>query len=96
MHKILLMPQNVEVLISQGRSLSDLEFEEQGQNPISFGCKAGSCGTCVIEILEGAESLSKKNKEETDFLEMLGYAGDEFRLACQCRLNGTVKIRAAY
>lgn len=70
-HKILLMPQNVEVLISQGRSLSDLEFEEQGQNPIPFGCKAGSCGTCVIEILEGVERLSKKIKKKLIFLKCL-------------------------
>ncbi|WP_212846451.1 2Fe-2S iron-sulfur cluster-binding protein [Acinetobacter sp. TGL-Y2] len=54
MHKILLISQNIEVSISQDRSLSDLEFEEQGQNPIPFGCKAGACGICVTEILEGA------------------------------------------
>lgn len=53
-HKILLISQNIEVSISQDRSLSDLEFEEQGQNPIPFGCKAGACGICVTEILEGA------------------------------------------
>jgi ferredoxin len=31
-----------------------LEFAEEHSVPIDFGCRAGSCGTCVTRILSGA------------------------------------------
>lgn len=55
---------------------------------IPFSCNSGVCGTCQIEIQEGAENLSKINDEEDD----LGM-DENNRLSCQCRiLKGTVKV----
>ena len=55
---------------------------------IPFCCNSGVCGTCRIEVIEGAENLSELNDEETE----LGMDRDH-RLSCQCRiLGGTVKI----
>jgi len=31
-----------------------LELAEEHSVPIDFGCRAGSCGTCVTRILSGA------------------------------------------
>lgn len=62
--------------------------EEAG---VPFACTEGVCGTCVIEVLEGGENLSKPTQEEEDFL---GEGTCDERLACQCRIKkGTVKIR---
>ena len=55
---------------------------------IPFSCNSGVCGTCQIEVMEGAENLGELNKEEQD----LGMDRNN-RLSCQCKiLSGTVKI----
>ena len=55
---------------------------------IPFSCNSGVCGTCQIEILEGAENLGELNKEETD----LGMDRNH-RLGCQCVIkSGIVKV----
>ena len=55
---------------------------------IPFSCNSGVCGTCQIDIQEGADNLNELNKEETDL------AMDRtHRLGCQCKiLQGTVKV----
>lgn len=60
------------------------------QAGVPFACTEGVCGTCVIEIKEGNENLSKPTQEEEDFL---GPSPCRERLACQCRINqGKVRI----
>lgn len=61
--------------------------EEAG---VPFACTAGVCGTCVIEVKEGAENLTPPTQEEEDFL---GEGTEQERLACQCKIKGgCVKI----
>lgn len=56
---------------------------------IPFGCTTGICGTCIVEVEEGVENLSKKTQEEHDML----LEGNE-RLLCQCKIkSGLVKIK---
>ncbi len=55
---------------------------------IPFCCNSGVCGTCKVEILEGAENLDELTEEEKD----LGMDLNN-RLSCRCRIkSGTVKI----
>jgi ferredoxin len=62
--------------------------EEAG---VPFACTEGVCGTCVIEVLEGGENLSKPTQEEEDFL---GSGTCKERLACQCKIKqGRVRIK---
>jgi ferredoxin len=62
---------------------------------IMFGCREGSCATCMIEVLSGRENLNPPTDEErTTLLE------DEIengvRLACQSRiLRGRISIQRA-
>jgi len=75
-----------EETIPDGAPLKEF-CEEAG---VPFACEEGICGTCVIEVEEGAENLSEFTQEELDFL---GEQDNE-RLACQCKINkGCVKIR---
>jgi ferredoxin len=56
---------------------------------VSFGCQSGACGTCMIEVLEGADNLTPLTEAE----QAMGLAKNE-RLACQCTLKqGIIKIR---
>ncbi|MDP2654079.1 MAG: 2Fe-2S iron-sulfur cluster-binding protein [Candidatus Omnitrophota bacterium] len=55
---------------------------------IPFSCNSGVCGTCQIEILEGADNIGELNQEELD----LGMDRNH-RLSCQCVLkSGVVKV----
>ena len=55
---------------------------------IPFSCNSGVCGTCQIEIIEGAENLEELNEEEKE----LGMDSNN-RLSCQCSIKqGIVKI----
>jgi ferredoxin len=60
--------------------------------PVVFGCRAGLCGTCLVQVLSGAASLSAPTAHETRLLEVL-HASPDWRLACQCTVLGHVRLR---
>jgi ferredoxin len=62
-------------------------------SPILFGCRIGICGTCAIQILEGAESLHPRSEEENNFLETMAPGKPELRLACQIQINANIKVK---
>jgi ferredoxin len=56
---------------------------------VPFGCENGVCGTCQVQIMEGAENLSELNEQEID----MGLDKDN-RLCCQAKIRqGIVKIK---
>ncbi len=58
---------------------------------VPFACTEGVCGTCVIEVTQGMENLSKPTQEEIDFLGEESLSSE--RLACQCQLlSGEVTV----
>lgn len=91
--KLLLQDKNIDIELPVGTALTDLEFELYGQESIPFGCRSGACGTCLIEVIEGSAPFNERNPQEQDFLAVLGYPEDAFRLACQCRLLDDATIR---
>lgn len=59
------------------------------KNGLSLNCSTGVCGSCLIEILSGAENISPLTPEEQSF-----GLDKSRRLACQCRiLKGIVRIK---
>lgn len=80
--------------VEEGHILFD-ELERQGLS-LPHGCLAGSCGSCRIEILEGAENLSKPGAVETDTIHHIeqNYSGLNkiIRLSCRAKVLGDVKI----
>jgi ferredoxin len=50
----------------------------------------GQCGTCVIEVVEGMENLSPRTPVEDRKLKK---KLDNYRLACQCLVNGPVSVK---
>ena len=64
--------------------------------PIPFSCRSASCGTCHVEVLEGAELLAPPDEQEEELLDILGGDGTT-RLACQARVKpgtGLIQLRA--
>ncbi|WP_410539985.1 2Fe-2S iron-sulfur cluster-binding protein [Streptomyces sp. KL2] len=94
MNKLTVLPTETEILLPAGSPLTEVEYETP-QRLIPFGCRSGSCGACVIQVLEGFGSLGEPDDDERDFLEDLGRTTGDHRLACQCRLRGDATIRVA-
>ena len=57
-----------------------------------FDCRGGVCGSCLMEVIQGAENLSPKSEKEQEFLTSKGALANQ-RLACLCRVLGDVTLR---
>jgi ferredoxin len=75
---------NITYEVADGTPIADACQEAS----IPFSCNTGVCGTCQINILEGAENLNELNREEQEL------AMDRtHRLGCQCKImGGVVKV----
>ena len=75
---------NIEYETKDGTDIAEI-CEKHG---IPFSCNSGVCGTCQIEILEGAELLGELNAEEKELA-----MDRNHRLGCQCKIiSGVVKV----
>lgn len=64
------------------------------RRPIASGCSDSTCGTCRVEVLEGAERLTPQDGRERATLQENGHPA-HLRLACRAELReGTVRARA--
>jgi len=68
--------------VADGSLLAELD----GKCSILFACKAGSCGSCKVRVLEGMENLEPPNEEEKAGLATFGSDPSE-RLMCECRIK---------
>ena len=50
--------------------------------PLDYKCRKGTCGRCIVEIVEGQHLLSPPNDRELKKCE-----GENFRLACQAKMK---------
>lgn len=69
------------------------ELKELADLPLTFGCRQGGCGVCAIQVIEGKKNLTKISKDEKKTLLKKGLSDKDYRLACQCALNGDVIIQ---
>jgi ferredoxin len=86
----------VEADAPDGGRLIDLC--DEGHAPVPFSCRSASCGTCRVDILEGAELLEPPQYEELEVLDLFGDNPAHRRLACQARVRpglGRLRVRVA-
>ena len=69
-----------------------LDYCEVNDTPVAFGCRQGRCGTCVVEMLDGADQVNPRSNEEMNTLEGRAHP-ENLRLCCQLTVNGDIKIR---
>lgn len=70
------------VEVPDGSILSELD----GKCSILFACKAGSCGSCKVKVLEGMENLEAPDDVEKAGLETFA-TGDNERLLCVAKIK---------
>ena len=65
---------------------------------LPHGCLAGSCGSCKVEILVGAENLNPPGAVESDTIKSIVETYGKqptypIRLACRAKVKGDVTLR---
>jgi ferredoxin len=64
------------------------------RRPIASGCADSTCGTCHVDVLEGADNLSEQSPRERATLKENNHPASQ-RLACRAEvLHGAVKVKA--
>jgi ferredoxin len=59
---------------------------------IPFSCRAGNCGSCATEVIEGGQHLTKQTPREGFVLQALGLDTSRFRLLCMTEIRGDVVL----
>ncbi len=72
-----------------------LDVCDDARAGIPFGCRHASCGSCVVEVLDGSEALAEPSRLELSVLGQHGVATGD-RLACRAVFAAArvVRIRA--
>lgn len=60
---------------------------DTARTPVLFSCRSGTCGTCRVEVLVGANVLEPPREDERETLAAFD-APPSHRLACRARLRG--------
>lgn len=81
----------VTVTVPAGTRL--IELSEKVGAGITYGCREGECGTCIMTIVSGMENMSERSVLEDKVLKEI-LAGRKQRLACQAQvLGGEIVVR---
>lgn len=84
---------NVTVTVPAGTRV--IEISEKVGSGITYGCREGDCGTCMMKVTSGSENLAEPSVLEDKILRE-NLAGKQNRLACQAQiLGGSIAVRPA-
>ena len=84
MAEIFFKTDNVTHEVEDGTPLID--FCDEVDVSLSFGCTEGTCGVCEVIVLKGRENLSRITEEEKDYL-LEEDIENGMRLGCQVKLR---------
>ena len=94
MVNIKFVKENKEIIAAPGANLR-FKAQENSIDLYTFMGKLtqcggyGQCGTCVVEIVEGAQNLSPRTAAEN---KLLRKRPSTCRLACQTTVNGSISV----
>jgi len=92
MPKITVLPAQLSAEVPPGELL--LQAGEAAGIDMEAGCFNCSCGTCVVEVVEGMDNLEPPSPEELDVLDQWNKDPEKFRLTCCVHIrDGDVVIR---
>lgn len=82
---------DVEYDIEVGDSILDADLENDVDHTSDCGGNC-ACSTCKVMVMSGGDILSAQGEDERDTLDAYGWNPDEYRLACQCIVEGEGRI----
>ena len=80
-------PSGFEVDAEPGETIMDITDANPAAD-VPYSCRAATCGTCRVEVVEGSGALSIPDEFELEVLEIFGDTPDKVRLCCQTKLTG--------
>ena len=78
-------PSGFEVDATPGEAIMDITDANPAAQ-VPYSCRAATCGTCRVEVLQGGEALSRPDEFELEVLDIFGDTPDTVRLCCQAKL----------
>jgi len=92
MPKVTILPYGLNAEVPPESTL--LDAGEAADLEMEAGCFNCSCGTCVVEVVEGMDNLLPPTPKELDVLDEWNRDSAKYRLACCTRVRtGNVVIR---
>ena len=82
-------PAGFEVDAEPGEAIMDITDANPAAD-VPYSCRAATCGTCRVEVLQGVEALSEADEFELEVLDIFGDTPDKVRLCCQAKLVNKV------
>lgn len=79
--------EDIGVTVSVPAGTRVIEVSEKVGAGITYGCREGDCGTCIMKVVSGLENLSEMSVLEDKILRE-NLAGKDNRLACQAQVLG--------
>ena len=85
--------EDIGVTVSVPAGTRLIEVSEKAGAGITYSCREGECGTCIMKIVSGMENLAQRSVLEDKVLQE-NLAGRNDRLACQAQvLGGEIVVR---
>ncbi len=87
--------EDITVTVTVPAGTRVIEISEKVGSSITYGCREGDCGTCLMSVTSGHQNLSEPSILEEKILRE-NLAGKNDRLACQAQiLGGSISVRPA-
>jgi len=87
--------EDIDVTVSVPAGTRIIEVSEKVGAGITYGCREGDCGTCIMKVTDGWENLTEPSVLEDKVLRE-NMAGKHNRLACQAQvLDGKISVKPA-
>jgi len=87
--------EDINVTVSVPAGTRVIEVSEKVGAGITYGCREGDCGTCIMKVTDGWDNLSEPSVLEDKILRE-NMAGKHNRLACQAQvLDGNLSVKPA-
>ena len=93
MHRVTFQQDEITYDTEEGQWLYDV-CEAAGAS-VPFACKAGACGTCAMQVVQGAESLGPQRARGIRTPESNGLDPTQYRLLCLADVHGTLTLGAS-
>ncbi len=88
MAKVVVKNDSVTVDVPDGSLLAEID----GKASVLFACKSGTCGSCLVKVVEGMNNLEAPNDIEAVGLQAFG-SDPAHRLMCQAKIKkGSITV----